>query len=64
MSDLDTIKQLAEEVGAMRVLLRQALELAEEGINYTPEYFNKKWGLSDEWELIAQGARDLGVDNV
>jgi predicted RNase H-like HicB family nuclease len=64
-TELAKYKQLAEaarliaEVDRLRDLLREALDLADEAIGYTPEYFQDKWELP---QTAARLRRALGEE--
>jgi predicted RNase H-like HicB family nuclease len=51
--------RLIAEVDRLRDLLREALDLADEAIGYTPEYFQDKWELP---QTAARLRRALGEE--
>ena len=50
---IETGRLLAKkELTELREDLVSAIELAEEGIGYTPRYFREKWGMEDKLSYL------------
>ena len=49
---LDLIQEQAAEIERLRAALGDAIELAAEGISYTPEYFVQKWGMQERLDAL------------
>lgn len=51
----DHLSVVEQDNADLRKILGDAIELAEEGIGYTPEFFQSKWMLKERLEAIKEG---------